>query len=325
MANNSIKNKILAISPYIEVLVRNIYWKNINFFKRIKIKSGTKKVDIKKVSFENICNVLVEFGVKPDSLIVIHSAFASLKPTGLKPIEIIDKIIELIGINGTLAMPAMPKFINDLDGDDYINKNVDDLVFDYNVNTTPIKTGVLPTVLFSKEGSIRSDYPINTMVAYGKLAEQMMAKNFTELNPLPCGKGSTWDFCYQNNAIIVGLGVDLTHSLTMIHVAEDLLDSNWPIANWYRKKRFKITKDDVVKVVNLRERKPKWGTLHFAERTLCKDLIKNGIMKSTIVDGVLIEVIKSNELINYLNSKNKNGYPYFGIKQYIHRKNNSKS
>jgi aminoglycoside 3-N-acetyltransferase len=94
-------------------------------------------------------------------------------------------------------------------------------------------------------------------------------------------------------------------------VAEDILDNSWPIKSWYRKKKFLIKDGGFSREFELRERKPKWGALHFAERTLCKDLLSSGLMKSTVIDDVIVEIVKASELIDFLNSKNENGYPYF--------------
>ena len=151
------------------------------------------------------------------------------------------------------------------------------------------------------------------MVAEGPLASQIMKDNLKGNSPLPCGVNSSWNNCVEHNGIIIGLGTDLTHSLTMIHVAEDVLDENWPVQNWYREKHFKIVDGEIEINKTLRERKPHWGALHYGERTLCKDLISLGIMKSTIIDGVIVEILNSKELISFLNSKNKKGYPYFWV------------
>jgi len=69
------------------------------------------------------------------------------------------------------------------------------------------------------------------------------------------------------------------------------------------------------KFKTINERRPKWGKLHFAERLFAKDLLNDNIMKSDLVDGLLIESLKAKKLYNYMNSKNKYGYPYFWLKK----------
>jgi aminoglycoside 3-N-acetyltransferase len=317
MANLSVINKIFEISPIIEVILRKLYWSNIGHIEKIKKKLNRKKKpahENKSVDFEKILKIIEEKKSKECNLLLVHSSFSPLRGTGLPPTEIISKLLGLVGKAGTLAMPAMPKFRNSANKLNYLNQD-QNFVFEYDVKKSLIKTGLLPTYLHRKNGSVRSAHPINTMVAYGAIAKELMADNLSGDSPLACGKNSSWKKCIDNNACIIGLGLDLTHSLTMIHVAEDILDENWPIKNWYKETSFIIKQDGIKKNIKLRERDPKWGALHFAERTLCKDLVEQGILFSTVIDGVMVEIINSQELIDFLNSKNKMGYPYFGIKQ----------
>ena len=165
--------------------------------------------------------------------------------------------------------------------------------------------------------AVISRFPLNTLVAIGPLAKPMMENNLIEGLPTACGINSAWKFCLDNNAYIIGLGIDLTGCLTMIHSAEDILDNKWPIKNWYRKRIFKIIDKEFETIKIVRERHPKWGTLHWAGRTLCKDLIKNNILQTQNIDGITIEVLKSKDLIDFLNSKNSKGYPYFFVKKHL--------
>ena len=66
----------------------------------------------------------------------------------------------------------------------------------------------------------------------------------------------------------------------------------------------------------VRERQPKWGALHWAGRKLGKDLYNAKILLSHNIDGILIEVMKAKDLIDFLNSRNSKGYPYYGVGKY---------
>jgi aminoglycoside 3-N-acetyltransferase len=78
---------------------------------------------------------------------------------------------------------------------------------------------------------------------------------------------------------------------------------------------FKITKHNHTENKIIRERRPIWGSLHWAGRTLSKDLIKYNIVNSININGVIIEVISSKKLEKFLKSKNINGYPYFCVQK----------
>ena len=313
MANTSLVKKTFAFSPHIEMLFRRIYWANVNVLsKRVKIKKASSQ-DTQSIDYSKIEEFLRDQGVNEGKLVVVHSAYAPFKGRGKTPNQLLDYLFNIIGSTGTLAMPAMPKFKNSANVEDYLQTNCTDAVFEYDVVNSPIKTGVLPMMLHKRQYSVRSRHPINSLVAEGPLAKTMMDKNLEGDSPLACGNNSSWKFCADNDAIIVGFGVDLTHSLTMIHVAEDVLDEDWPINNWYLNKTFIIKDHEFNKEVTLRERAPKWGALHFAERTLCKDLIKKGILQSKVIDGVTIEVLNAKRMLDFLHSKNATGYPYFWL------------
>lgn len=295
------------------MFIRRIYWKNVGKLSKKVKKTNKYEINTTQIEYSKVAKYLQKCGVKNGSLLLLHSSYAPFKGRGKSPNEIIDFLFELIGPEGTLAMPAMPKYKNSIGTNDYLKAPDIDAVYHYDVKKSRIKTGVLPLMLHKRKSSLRSRHPINTMVAEGPLAAQLFQNNLLGNSPLACGEHSSWNKCVNNEAYIVGFGTDLTHSLTLIHVAEDLMDDNWPIDNWYVKKTFRITDDDFDVTKVLRERAPKWGALHFAERTLCRDLINSGILKSMIVEGVLVEVIKSKDLIDFLNNNNKSGYPYFWV------------
>jgi aminoglycoside 3-N-acetyltransferase len=308
MANSSFFNKILAISPTVEILIRRFYWSNIKIFSKFK-KNYYNNSQL--TSFEKIKSQLIKFGLNQGDILVLHSSFDCLQKTLKSPKKIIDELLLLIGDNGTLVMNASRSFPEEKKHKDYLRTEYNNEVVVYDVKKSRVWTGVLPHTMVNDKRSKISRFPINPIVAIGSKAVDITENNFQD--EFPCGLNSSWKYCVDNNALIVGIGVDLTHSLTIIHVAEDILGKNWPIKNWYRDRKFRVidTQNNFDKIIDIKERHPKWGTLHFAERTLCKDLLKAGIMKSVLIDGVLIESLRANELIDFLNQKNQNGYPYF--------------
>lgn len=313
MANSGIIQKLFGWSPAAEILARNIYWRNIGFFfKYFPVKKVEQKVEQEDVSINLIFSKWREWGIKPGDILLVTSSYVQLKRFQLEPEQIIDLIVKFLGPEGTLVMPAFPYYKNMPKCQDYLSKGIEDQVFKYDAKKNFVTTGLLPGTLLRYKGSIRSSFPINSLCAYGKFATEMFAGEWNEKEPLPCGRGSSWEFIANKNAKIVSLGTDLTHSLTMLHVAEDT-NPFWPIRNWYRNKKFILVEEGNKREVVLRERHPKWGTLYFAERKLCNDLISYGIMKSTVICGILTEKVSSSDLLCFLNSRNQSGYPYFFI------------
>ncbi|WP_310556236.1 AAC(3) family N-acetyltransferase [Flavobacterium sp.] len=312
MANTGITNKILSMSPYLELLIRKFYWSNRDLISKFK---KTKPQFNQLRDFDKIKDQLQKFGIHTGSILVLHGSYEVLEGTGNSPKKIIDELLDLVGKDGTLAMNSSRIFPEEKVKDNYLTADYSNQIVNYNVHKSRVWTGVLPFFMLKHKEAKISRFPINPIVAIGFHADKMIENNIVnELNS-SCGVNSSWKYCVDNNAIIVGLGTDLTHSLTIMHVAEEIMGSKWPIKDWYRERQFQVIDNDFQKIIKVNERKPKWGTLHFAERTLCRDLLRAGILKTTTVDGVLVEVINSKELIDFLNSKNKNGYPYFNLKK----------
>ena len=304
-------DKIISFSPYIELSIRWFYWRIIsqisilNIFRNKSIKSKKNTFD-----FDDAITFLKKNGIKSDDIILVHSSYKELKNSGKSPIEIIEELKGLVN-NGTLVMPSIRKFSNDPNTKNYLKHDYKDEVTNFDVYKSPVITGALPSAMLNRLDANISLFPLNNLVAIGKHSEQMMQGNLDGELPTPCGINSAWKYCLENNAYIIGLGIELASCLTMIHTIEDCLDEKWPIKDWYRERKFKIIKNNYSELKTFRERKPIWGSLHWAGRTLAKDLVKNNIVKSILINGVIIEIISSKELAIFLNSKNINGYPYF--------------
>ncbi len=313
----SLYKKIVLLSPYVEVLLRQMYWKNVSRLRKYRPYGKVKMVSFSRdyVDFDRVIDYLRSKGIGEGALLVVHSSYDALECTGLTPEEIIDKLLLLIGKTGTLAMPAIRKFKGEPKPEKILSFNTDDLICTYNVKKTVLISGLLPYTLMRKENAEISHFPLNPMVAVGPLAKEMMAGNLKGTYPSPHGANSSWKFCHDHDAFVIGLGVDLEHYNTMIHVAEEAFgDWKWPVDKWYRLRQFDIVDEQNNRSsVTVSERKPKWGMLHIAELNLYRDLIRHKIIeKVKIEDMIPVSVERSQDLITFLRTRNNKGYPYFG-------------
>jgi len=309
----SLLEPIMGRFPRFEVLVRHLYWRSpviVRWYNRRGKKTAPDKSPA--TSSARFIRHLESCGIGDGNLIIVHSRYRSLTSSNETPSQIIADLLSLIGHDGTLAMPAIPKFDEAPEITKRMTADVSNLTAYYDPKMTPSSTGVLPNVLMKWDGSFRSSHPLNSMVAVGPKAEAMMRHNLKGYAPLPCGLNSSWYYCYQNDAKIIAVGVDLAHSLTMIHVAEDVLEDAWVVPNWYRMRRFIINIGNQDVTVTVRERHPMWA-MYYAERKLSRDLIKAGITTKTRIDDVNIEICSAQALVSFLNSRNGNGYPYYMV------------
>lgn len=318
MPNKSSLNKVMGASPHIEMIVRRLY--RSRFFSKYLNKTSSKrkrKPVAAPINFEKIIDKFREVGVKEGDTMIVHSAYSPLKGSGLSPQEIVDLLLSIVGESGTLVMPVIRKYPESPSDSEALTASVEDINFIYDVEKSKVWTGILPKILMGKENAKTSLFPLNTVTAVGPEAESIIKDNLKGELPTPNGENSSWKYLTDIDAWVISLGVDLTHSLTMIHTAEDVMKDTWPIKGWYRKKKFTIIDGDTSQDKVVLERHPRWGMLHFGERKLCEDLIQENVMKSQIVEGVILESLKSQELYSFLRNKNSNGYPYFWVSKYI--------
>ena len=307
-------NKLFEQFPFLEVTVKNIYGRStfvsalVQRLLKIKKPNGKSSRSL-DAELEKVLSKIRAYGVRQGDILIVHSSMNSLKATGCSPDEIIDGLLSIVGDTGTLALPAFAIFHGEPVGTAKFDDSKYNIILDYDRNSSSIWTGVLAKRLLARTGAMRSPHPLNSLVALGSHADEMMSLNLSSPNPTPCGPGSAWEHCYQKNAKIVALGVDLAHSLTMIHVAEDAFEQDWPVRDWYHLRRYRITDGTTSEILTVRARKHKWS-IFYAERAFARDLIADSVAQYDNVDGIDMWYCESKKLVNYLRSKNSIGYPY---------------
>lgn len=305
-----IYNVVVGISPIIEVFFRKLYWVNISKSSRFRPKYRDNPKNSNPINFDRIIDNLNNRGIGNGSIVIVHSSYDLLENSGLSPQEINSKLLELVGAEGTLVMPIIRKYKEVGKKEEYLTKNMDDIVSTYNVQKSKITSGLLPYMLMKRPDSFVSRFPLNPVVAVGDCAEKMISNNLEGVNPSAHGPNSSWKYCVDNNAVVIGLGVDMPHYLTIEHVNEECA-KDWPIKNWYRKRKFKIIDKDYRTQKEVLERRPIWGTIYLAENNYRKELIKNNILKIETVEGLKINIIETNLLINFLRNHPHKGFPYY--------------
>ena len=300
--------KLFSHLPLLEVAFRHFYWlvlrgANFRFLKNFK--KGSTKVAI--FDFGDIVDHLRTSGIEFGKTMVVHSSYDKLIHSGLRPKQINDALFALVGKDGNVVMPVNRQFASDYRS--RMRESID-TIDTFDPCLTRVTTGALGYALLKNPESSTSLHPVSNAVVIGAMSEWFVSDNISGNLPKPCGTGSVWSKCLDVDAFIIGLGTDLVHSLTMTHIVEDLFFDNWPIKCWYNRRTFRINlgTDNFTKTVL--ERKPVWGKLYYAEAGFRKDLLKNGILNHAVVSGITVEIIQTKALIDFLLSKNKDGYPF---------------
>lgn len=318
MPINSYYDKIVTLSPHVEMSVRRLYYRYEHLLKRFNKRSPAKPATPLTVAadFNQLVDTLVKQLQPGQDVVIVHSAFSALKQYGLSADEMLQRLLEALGADVTIAMPAIPIYPNEISKTSLSETELIAALYTYKVESTRIWTGALAQAMIRHTDSHRSLHPLNTLTAIGPKAELMMRDNL--LSPMPCGEHSAWNYCMQQNALVVGLGCDLTHSLTMLHVAEDSWPESWPVADWYMDRTFQVSSAEQSLQVHIKERRHVWGKLHFAERNLARNLMRSNILSSTNVDNVVVEFLRASPLIEHLRSHKAKGYPYYWLPKSKH-------
>lgn len=298
------------LSPRIEVLLRKLYWNNVHFLSKFSVNKTNRIHRTEFVDFEEIVAFLKESGIKEGDLIILHSSYGNLKPISLDNKGIIDRLLELVGPTGTLAAPVIRRFDEEkgLSLKDKIRDKITTIHCTYDVENTPVSSGVLCSTLMQHENSVTSLFPLNPLTSVGPLARDMIKGNLDENFQSAHGPRSCWKFCADNNAIIVYIGVNYGHHITMQQVVTECYNEMCP-PNFYHKRKFTVINKGEKREVIVKERKQIF-TKFLAEMNVNRDLRESGIVKNTTIKGIPIAVIKSMDLIDFYRKKGP-FYPYY--------------
>jgi len=155
---------------------------------------------------------LTQVGVRRGDILLVHSSLSSLGHVEGGPDAVIDALLEAVGSEGTILMPAYP-----VTGDwmTYINS---DAVFD--PRTSPSTMGRITDVFWRRPGVLRSLHPTHPLAVYGPHAEYLVREH--EKSQSPCGHTSPFRKLIELNGCILHLGSPFCNT-TSLHVVEDIV------------------------------------------------------------------------------------------------------
>lgn len=322
MSIDKLYHNLVLTSPKVEVMMRKLYWDNVKRlkkFSRPRSASNSSK-ELPEADFNKTLEYLTAKGVSKGDTLVVHSSYAALGGTKLSAEEIIDSLLSMVGLKGTVAMPAIRHFPEEGEGDDYILNYIDNecegIDTLYDIYRSQVTSGLLPFTLMRYDDAEISKFPLNPLVAVGAEASNIMSGNIEGNLPRAHGPNSAWSHCAQLNAWNIGIGIEMKEFLTMFHICQE--GDDWPVKDdeWYFERDFTIKSGKTRTPLRIRERKHKW-TKYFPESNFYQDMIKAGILKSAIIDGISLYMVRSKDMIDFIKSKKNPTYPYLIPKRYL--------
>ena len=182
--------------------------KNLTLSIRRKKQSFEKIIYRKKYTADDIIEILRKQGVKPGHPLVIHSAFGNLYNYQGTADELLDKLIEFLGPDGTLCLPAFPK-------DKYNPINI------FDVRNTPSAAGYLTELFRKRPGVKRSLNQLHSVCALGKDADKIVGEH--HLSRICFDEHSPYYIIGQLGGYSVNLGLPDWFIGTGGHVCEALV------------------------------------------------------------------------------------------------------
>jgi len=187
---------------------------DLTFFLKKQKKSFFKKIYKKKYTSDDLIEKMKLMGMKNGSVVFIHSSMTEFYNFIGSPNELIAKIIETIGDEGTLLMPSYPKLKKTLGKENQIDG------VDFDVLKTPSGAGYLSEIFRKYPGVKRSINQQHSVCAYGKLADFFVSEH--HLSETPWDEKSPYYKMSLTNTMVFALGLPYFLTTT-IHCTESLL------------------------------------------------------------------------------------------------------
>lgn len=150
----------------------------------------------------------IQLGLRPGAIVMVHSSLGQIGWTEGGPVTAIEALLEVLGPDGTLVMPAESPQLAEPG-----NKHV------FDPRTTPTTMGAIPEAFRSYPGTHRSSHPLVSVCAYGSRAHEITAEHALEFCE---GRGTPFEKLYDLDAWTLLLGVGFNRC-TSLHYAESLV------------------------------------------------------------------------------------------------------
>ncbi len=155
---------------------------------------------------DDLTQDFLDLGVRPGSVLALHSSFKSVGAVEGSPETVLDALLQALGPEGTLMVPTPTYNMVKWTGKPFVQ------------DTTPSRVGLLTELTRKRPGALRSLHPTHSVAAIGPLARELTENH---LASTPLGLGSPWDRLRLAGGDVLMLGTGLD-TCTLIHLAESL-------------------------------------------------------------------------------------------------------
>lgn len=158
-----------------------------------------------------IADGLRRLGFDAGDTVVVHSSLKSFGYVEGGADAVIDALLEVVGREGTLCMPALS----------YGDYGPDKPPPPFDPRTTQGIVGHIPEIFRTRPGVRRSYHPTHSVAAVGAEADELLKGH--EYSPTPCGPDSPWGRIAKRGGSVLMIGVG-TGPCTMFHGPEEVVE-----------------------------------------------------------------------------------------------------
>ena len=193
---------------FVEPIKKIFGLENLNDKFRKKMTKLERLFYHRKYTAKELVEELKRLGLKRGSVVLVHSAMSSFYNYHGTPDELVDELLNAIGPEGTLCMPAYP--------DDKFNT---EKVFD--VRTEKSAAGLLSETFRKRPGVKRSLNKLHSVCAFGAQADYIVGEH--RLSKTSFDEHSPFYKIYELGGITIALGLQKYFLGTCVHIPESML------------------------------------------------------------------------------------------------------
>lgn len=156
--------------------------------------------------------------IRKGTTVFVHSSMDKLN-IRFPVYRVLHLLLDAVGSEGTLLFPAW-HYIGR--AEDYLKNPAN--VFD--VKKSPAVLGLLPELARRHKDAYRSLHPVNSVVAIGKHAKELVSEHHLDIYPQ--GEKSPFYKMTGLDGKVIGLGEKVV-SLSFVHCVEDILNDRFPV------------------------------------------------------------------------------------------------
>jgi aminoglycoside 3-N-acetyltransferase len=293
-----------------DVIVRLLPEPILELLKRIKKYFRNRKLASQKnnqqyLTKEELIIQIKNCGVVNGDHLLVHCALSKIGYINGGALTLIDALLEVIGPEGTLLMPAFPAKGRNKD---YL---LEQSVFD--VKSTPSQMGIASETFRKTQGVKRSFHPTDSICAFGKEADYFTNTHFGNITPY--NEYSPFRKLCSKNGKILMLGTTLNGACTNLHTLEDAVIFKYPV---YDDKIFNVRMIDQSGIIHTMETKvhnPVWSAKRNCDAL--KPLFeKENVLSNAMIGEAKCMLIDANRMlevmIDYYNRYGVTMYTPFG-------------